>query len=39
MEAEEVAAIVKSAGLLVNRTVELPPHHYGVVFKRGGGNE
>lgn len=34
MEAEEVAAIVRSAGLLLNRTVELPPYHYGVVLGR-----
>ncbi len=39
IEADEVAAIVKPAGLLLNRNVELPPYHYGVVFKRGGGNE
>jgi ubiquinone/menaquinone biosynthesis C-methylase UbiE len=34
IEADEVAAIVKSAGLLPNRTVELPPFHYGAVFQR-----
>jgi SAM-dependent methyltransferase len=34
MEAEEVAAIVAPAGLVVNRTVELPPYHYGVVLQR-----
>ena len=39
MEANDVAAIVKPAGLLLNRTVELPPYHYGVVFQKGGGNE
>jgi ubiquinone/menaquinone biosynthesis C-methylase UbiE len=38
IEAGEVTAILKPAGLLLNRTVELPPYHYGVVFK-GGGNE
>jgi ubiquinone/menaquinone biosynthesis C-methylase UbiE len=38
MEAGEVTAILEPAGLLLNRTVELPPYHYGVVFK-GGGNE
>jgi ubiquinone/menaquinone biosynthesis C-methylase UbiE len=38
IEADEVTAILKPAGLLLNRTVELPPYHYGVVFK-GGGNE
>ena len=34
MEADDVAAIVKPAGLLLNRTVELPPYHYGVVLRR-----
>jgi ubiquinone/menaquinone biosynthesis C-methylase UbiE len=34
MEAEDVAAIVKSARLLVSRTIELPPYHYGVVLER-----
>jgi SAM-dependent methyltransferase len=34
MEAEDVAAIVKLAGLLVNLTIELPPYHYGVVLRR-----
>jgi len=34
MEADEVAAIVKPAGLLVNRIIELPPYHYGVVLQR-----
>ena len=29
-----MAAIVKPAGLLLNRNVELPPYHYGVVFKK-----
>jgi len=38
IEAGEVTAILEPAGLLLNRTVELPPYHYGVVFK-GGGNE
>ena len=31
MEAEDVAAIVELAGLAPNRTVELPPNHYGVI--------
>ena len=39
IEANDVAAIVKPAGLLLNRTVELPPYDYGVVFQKGGGNE
>jgi SAM-dependent methyltransferase len=34
IEANDVAAIVKPAGLLLNRTVELPPFHYGVVLRR-----
>jgi ubiquinone/menaquinone biosynthesis C-methylase UbiE len=34
MEARDVTAIVEAAGLLLNRTVELPPFHYGVVFRR-----
>jgi ubiquinone/menaquinone biosynthesis C-methylase UbiE len=34
MEADEVTAIVKSAGLLLNRSIELPPYHYGVVLER-----
>jgi protein-L-isoaspartate O-methyltransferase len=34
MEAEDVAAIAKPAGLLLNRTIELPPYHYGVVLGR-----
>jgi SAM-dependent methyltransferase len=33
IEADEVAAIVTPTGLLLNRTVELPPYHYGVVFQ------
>jgi ubiquinone/menaquinone biosynthesis C-methylase UbiE len=34
IEAHEVAAIVKPAGLLLNLTVELPPYHYGAVFQK-----
>jgi hypothetical protein len=34
MEPDEVAAIAETAGLLANRTVELPPYHYGVVLER-----
>jgi SAM-dependent methyltransferase len=34
MEAEEVAAVLRPAGLVVNRTVELPPYHYGIVLRR-----
>jgi len=39
IEANDVAAIVQPAGLLLNRIVALPPYHYGVVFQKGGGNE
>jgi SAM-dependent methyltransferase len=35
----DVAGIVKQAGLLLNRIVDLPPYHYGAVFQRGGENE
>src|SRR4029077_5252023 len=34
IEADEVTAIVESAGLLLNRRIELPPYHYGVVLGR-----
>jgi ubiquinone/menaquinone biosynthesis C-methylase UbiE len=34
MEADDVTAIVKSAELLLNRSIELPPYHYGVVLER-----
>ena len=34
IEANDVAAIVKHAGMLRNRTVELPPYHYSVVFQK-----
>jgi len=34
IEASDVTAIVEPAGLLLNRTVELPPYHYGVVLRR-----
>jgi len=39
IEAQEVAVIVKPAGLLLNRTVELPPYHYGAIFAKGGKSE
>jgi len=39
MEAREVAVIGKPAGLLLNRTVELPPYHYGAIFAKEGGIE
>jgi hypothetical protein len=34
MDTDEVAAIAERAGLLANRTVELPPYHYGIVLER-----
>ena len=34
MEPADIAAVVEPAGLVLNRTVELPPYHYGVVFRR-----
>ncbi len=40
IEADEVAVIVNRASLSLNRTVELPPYHYGIVLsKKGGSNE
>jgi ubiquinone/menaquinone biosynthesis C-methylase UbiE len=39
MEADEVTTTVEPAGLVLNRTVELPPYHYGAVFQKGGGND
>jgi SAM-dependent methyltransferase len=39
IEACDVAVIVKPAGLLLNRSVELPPFHYGAVFVKGGEND
>ena len=39
IDADKVVAIVKPAGLLLDRTVELPPYHYGVVFESGGEDE
>jgi SAM-dependent methyltransferase len=34
IEAGDVTAIVEPAGLLLDRAVELPPYHYGVVLRR-----
>jgi ubiquinone/menaquinone biosynthesis C-methylase UbiE len=34
IEANDVTAIVEPAGLVLNRAVELPPYHYGVVLRR-----
>jgi hypothetical protein len=36
MEADDVAVIVEPAGLSLNRTVEFPPYHYGVIFAKEG---
>jgi hypothetical protein len=35
MEAEDLIGVVKSAGFTLNRFIELPPYHYGVVLERG----
>ena len=37
MEVDDVAVIVEPAGLSLNRTVEFPPYHYGVLFVKEGG--
>ena len=34
IEARDVAVSVKPAGLLLNRTVELPPYHYAAIFTK-----
>jgi SAM-dependent methyltransferase len=34
IEANDVAAIVNPTGLLLSRTLELSPYHYGVVFSK-----
>ena len=39
IEANDVAAIVKRAGLSLNRTIELPPYHYGIVLSKEGGRK
>jgi ubiquinone/menaquinone biosynthesis C-methylase UbiE len=39
IEARDVAALIKPAGLLLNQIVDLPPYHYGAVFGKGGANE
>jgi ubiquinone/menaquinone biosynthesis C-methylase UbiE len=35
----DVSAAVQPAGLRLQRTLELPPYHYGIVFAKGGGDE
>ena len=39
IEANDVAAIVKRVGLSLNRTIELPPYHYGIVLSKEGGRK
>ena len=39
IEANDMAAIVKPAGLALNRTIELPPYHYGIVLSKEGGRK
>src|SRR5215831_12437047 len=34
MAANDVAEIIKPAGLLLSRIVELPPYHYGAIFQK-----
>ncbi len=34
MEVRDVTAVVEPAGLVLNRTVELAPYHYGAVLRR-----
>ena len=34
MEVRDVTAVVEPAGLVLSRNVELPPYHYGAVFRR-----
>jgi SAM-dependent methyltransferase len=36
MSAAETRAAVEAAGLVLERSLELPPYHYAVVFARGG---
>ena len=36
IEACDVSVVVKPAGLLLNRTVEFPPYHYGAIFAKQG---
>ena len=35
IEAKEVAALARAAGLTLERTVELAPYHYAAVLKTG----
>jgi SAM-dependent methyltransferase len=34
MNIADVEAVVVPAGLVLNRSIELPPYHYGAVFER-----
>lgn len=38
-EANDVAAIIKAAGLSLSRIVKLPPYHYGAVFQKRSEDE
>jgi SAM-dependent methyltransferase len=38
IEACDVSVVVKPAGLLLNRTVEFPPYHYGAIFAKQGAS-
>jgi SAM-dependent methyltransferase len=39
IEARDVAVFVQAAGLMLNRTVELRPYHYGAIFTKEDENE
>jgi hypothetical protein len=36
IEASDVSVIIKPAGMLLDRTVELPPYHYAAIFAKEG---
>jgi len=35
MSPEQVRAVVEPAGFGLDHLVELPPYHYGIIFKKG----
>jgi SAM-dependent methyltransferase len=39
IEAGDVAVLVRAAGFVLNRIVELPPYHYGAIFTKEERNE
>ncbi|MGC2203392.1 MAG: class I SAM-dependent methyltransferase [Stellaceae bacterium] len=39
IEARDVAVLLKPAGLVLSRTIELPPYHYGAIFAKEEENE